>query len=313
MRSFPRKCLGGAGPAALVALVLAACSSESTTPSTGAETMSDMQADVVISDVDETADFSTVSGSGAANLMAGPTVNPGLTLAVAAAFGQQCTPAPTKSPTDPANSDADPVPDSVRFTFDPPCILSRPLQTITRSGIVDLLDPTPTVTDFSREVKFTDFTKTWDRIVSGKTTSEKRNGTRVITGDANALQHSVTGFRTDYTFNNGSTASHVRTWSSAFTADVPGSIQNDAPLPDGTWNVTGTSTWSRGSKSWTFNVTTNPVLHYNASCDTAPRFDAGVMHVVVTDNQTNQSYTITITFVPGQGGVGCGDPQRATS
>jgi hypothetical protein len=302
------------GSVALATLAFGACSSDHSTPTAG-PALSDLQSEVIISDVDQLPDFATFSGGNPAafSIAAGAGAAPSSWAGAMAAFGQACTPAPTRSPANPSNSDTDPVPDSVRFTFDPPCILSRPLETITRTGIVDIMDQTPAVTDWSHTVRWTDFTKTWERVVSGRTTSEKRNGTRVVTADPNGLQHSVTGFRTDYTFADGSTASHERTWSSAFAPDVAGSIQIDAPLPDGLWNVTGTSTWTRGNKSWTFSITTNPQLHYNASCTDAPRFDAGIMHVVVTDNQTNQSFTITITFKPDAAGTGCGEPDRVRS
>src|SRR5207245_1177554 len=81
---------------------------------------------------------------------------------------------------------------------------------------------------------------------------------------------------------DGSTATHLKTWSSTFTADVPGSIQFGSPLPSGTWNIAGASTWTRGDRTYSLSVTTNPPLHYNADCSVAPKFDAGTISAVVT-------------------------------
>src|SRR5207244_13309614 len=111
-----------------------------------------------------------------------------------------------------------------------------------------------------------------------------RTGLRLTCWAATPLQHSETNFRTDYVYRDGSTASHVKTWSSSFTADVPGSIQRDAPLPSGTWSINGTSSWTRGTRSYALTVTTNAPLHHSASCDKVPRFDAGTPEAAVTRN-----------------------------
>jgi hypothetical protein len=108
------------------------------------------------------------------------------------------------------------------------------------------------------------------------------------------LRTSETNFRTDYVYGNGATAEHVRTWAVLFTADVAGSIQPNALLPSGSWTVTGTSSWTRSHSSYSLTVTTNPPLHYNASCTTAPRFDAGTITAVVT--QGTHTMTVSIQF-----------------
>ena len=56
----------------------------------------------------------------------------------------------------------------------------------------------------------------------------------------------------------------------------------------------GTSSWTRGQRSYSLTVTTNPPLHYNASCTAAPRFDAGKLTAVVVRN--SQTVTVTIEF-----------------
>jgi hypothetical protein len=131
--------------------------------------------------------------------------------------------------------------------------------------------------------------------ISGLWTSVALNGVRLATRDASVLQHSVTDFTTDYVFRNGGTASHERTWTSTFTADVAGSIAPDTPLPSGTWNVAGTSIWTRGARSHQVAVTTSPALHYDASCTVVPRLDAGTLTAVVTRNGAVSTVTIEFT------------------
>jgi len=131
-------------------------------------------------------------------------------------------------------------------------------------------------------------------LVSGAKSSVTDNGERMASHDGTTLRSSETNFRTDYVFANRGTAEHVRTWESIFTADVAGSIVPNALLPSGTWSVNGTSSWTRGQRSYSLTVTTNPPLHYNASCTAAPRFDAGKITAVVVRN--SQTMTVTIEF-----------------
>ena len=151
-----------------------------------------------------------------------------------------------------------------------------------------------TTADHSRRVRFTDFTRTVTKLLYSKTTSIELNGVRTFTGTADALEHSETNFRTDYTYADGSTATHLKTWSSTFTADVPGSIQFGSPLPSGSWNIAGTSTWTRGDRTYSLSVTTNPPLHYKADCTVAPKFNAGTISAVVT--RSSGMTTITVQF-----------------
>jgi len=207
------------------------------------------------------------------------------------ATATQCIPTETPSPV--VNSDNDGVPDSVRFDYSG-CVISRPLSIDSLSGTIDLIDPTRLVTDHAVERVFTDFRRVTVRLVSGAKSSVTDNGERMASHDGTTLQSSETNFRTDYVYANGSTAEHARTWESIFTADVAGSIMRDALLPSGTWSVNGTSSWTRGQRSYSLTVTTNPALHYNASCTEVPRFDAGKITAVVVRN--SQTVTVTIEF-----------------
>src|SRR5207247_10970129 len=141
---------------------------------------------------------------------------------------------------------------------------------------------------------FTDFKRLTVNLVSRGKSSVTNSAERMASHDGTTLRSSETNFRTDYLFANGGTAEHVRTWESIFTADFAGWIMRDALLPSGTWSVNGTSSWTRGQRSYSLTVTTNPALHYNASCPAAPRFDAGKLTAVVVRN--SQTVTVTIEF-----------------
>lgn len=243
---------------------------------------------VVSSDADALADGDTPNGVPGLALAPGIGDRPAI---------QACR--PTRSPNPPVDSDNDRVPDEVLYTYN--CIISRPLETLTTTGTIEVLDPTPVTADLSARHVFTDFFRSRTRIVSGKTWSVKRNGTRERTGDASTLDFNEHGFRSDFVFENGATGSHIKTWASHFAADVPGSIQYDS-LPSGTRTITGSSEWTRGSNTWSFTASTPTALHYNADCDTAPRFDAGVLALVVTDRHGNVA-NVTVTYGPACGQV----------
>jgi len=160
-------------------------------------------------------------------------------------------------------------------------------------GIIDIVDPTPAVTDRSVKTVFTDLT--WVHVRDGKVRSLVVNGTRETLRDASVIAQIEKDFKSTYTFPDGSTSSHDRNWNSTFTADVPGSIQPDAPLPSGTLSIDGTSTWTRGTNSYSLTVLTDPVLHHNASCTVRPKFDSGTLQTTVTRNGNTSHVTIQFT------------------
>ncbi len=273
--------------AAAVTLVLAACNSSEAPTSMLTQSDAQSMGQALTAEVSALNEGTTYSSSSSMPVSAASTLS--LDLAPASTTAG-CTPA--KSPASPTNSDGDPVPDSVRYDF-AGCVISRPTETITLSGLIDILDPTPTATDHAVKSVYTDFSRSYTELISGKTVTIVENGSRTVSGSTSVLQRAETGFRTDYTLADGSTATHLKTWSSTFTADVPGTIRPDS-LPSGTWDVTGTSTWTKGTSSYSLAVTTNPQLHYNATCSVAPKFDAGTLTAVVTRNA--QTTTVTIQY-----------------
>ena len=274
---------------AVLALAATACKNDNTAPATPllSKAEADTLASTVVGDVIDELTTATMDGSSGGGLASSVS----LSAPLASATATQCIPA--KSPTPVVDSDNDGVPDSVRFDY-AGCVISLPLQVDSISGTIDLIDPTSSVKDHSVKRVFTDFKRVTALLLSGTTSSVTRNGTRESSRDTTTLRSTETNFRTDFVGPKGGTSEHVRTWESVFTADVAGSIQPNTLLPSGLWAVNGTSSWTRPKGTYSLTVTTNPSLHYNASCTAAPRFDAGKITAVVMKN--SQTMTVTIEF-----------------
>jgi len=193
----------------------------------------------------------------------------------------------------PADADSDRVPDSVRITFDN-CAIGLNNQDTVR-GTIDIVDPTPTVRDQSIKQVFTDFERIFvDR--HGHRATFAVNGTREIIRDSSEISQTSTDFRTVYTFANGDSVVDLRNWAIVFTADVPGSIHRDAPLPSGTLTINGSSTVTfNDSTVFSLAVTTPTTLHRDATCGQRPQFDAGKVVAVVTRHGATATITIEFT------------------
>jgi len=275
--------------AATALAVVAACHTDTTapTPQNPALTAAQAQAlgEAMTADAQSELEGLTLSGGGSGL--------PGMATAAAGAFGADpATCSPTISPQPVANSDGDRVPDSVQISF-PGCAFAEGDEADTIRGMIDVVDPTPTVTDRDLRTRFTDFTRI--EVENGRKRSIVLNGTREALRDATVISQSETHFQTLYTFPDGHTASSDRNWNVTFTADVPGSIQDDQPLPSGTLSIAGTATWTRDANTFSVTASTDPVLHYNASCAVRPKFDSGTLHLTVTRNGATSTVTIQFT------------------
>jgi hypothetical protein len=291
MRTVEHSLVALASAAVVHVLAINACSTDhGTAPATPivSQAQADSLAKTVVSDVVSEMGTATMDGTAAAPAAAAPLF---ATAPMGTSTAAQCIPG--KSPAAPLDSDHDGVPDSVRFDY-AGCVISYPLAIDSLSGTIDLMDPTPLTADHAVERVFTNFRRASVTLVSSTTRAVTDNGVRTASHDMTTLRTSETNFRTDYVYGNGATAEHVRTWTTVFAAEVAGSIQPNAVLPSGTWTVTGTSAWTRGHSSYSLTVTTNPLLHYNASCTTAPRFDAGMIAAIVT--QGTHTMTVSIQF-----------------
>lgn len=276
-----------AGATGAVLVLVAACSTDNMAPKNQVPALSRAQADslgqVMVAEVQNELDGVTISGATFGPAFAAP-------LGPMADGGLSCI--PTFSPMPIANSDSDRVPDSVRISF-PNCAFADGSEADTISGSIDIIDPTPTVTDRARKMVFTDFRRV--EVEDQRTRSSLVNGARESLRDANEISQSETNFSTVFVFGDGDSATSNRNWNATFTADVPGSIQSDMGLPSGTLNIAGTATFTRDTNSFALTVSTNPVLHYNAACTVRPKFDAGTFQASVTKNGATSNVTIAFT------------------
>jgi hypothetical protein len=265
---------------------LAACRTEQVvSPHTSilTQAQADSLGDVVSADVQSELDAATASS--------GLGFIPGAPVGPLTANPLFCV--PQISPTPPADADSDRVPDSVRISFDN-CAIGFNNQDTVR-GTIDIVDPTPAVRDRSIKQVFTDFARIFvDR--HGHRASFAVNGTRQIIRDSSEISQTSTDFRTVYTFANGDSVVDLRNWAIVFTADVPGSIHRDAPLPSGTLTINGSSTVTfDDSTVFSLAVTTPTTLHRDATCDQRPQFDAGKVVAVVTRHGATATITIEFT------------------
>jgi hypothetical protein len=280
--------------AVAAALFVVGCSTTSS-PSSGAlsQAQADTIADVMTSDADALSDGASYDASVAPPVAFFESGLP-RDVIVPIFTGFFCK--PTKSPATPTNSDGDAVPDSVRFDFTG-CSFTGSHVSLTVSGMIDFVDPTPTTTDIGIKTRYLAFARSVT--VNDKTRSVKQNGVRLVIRSADKLQGADSSLETDYTFPDGSTASHLINWSSLFTPDASGVVTSTAwhawGLPSGTWNINGSSTFTRGDKSYALMVATSPPLHFNATCTMAPRFDSGQLKVVVTKGGTTTTVTVVFT------------------
>jgi len=254
-------------------LVSLACGDDSSSPST-TESLNAAQASAlgegIAVDVVEMIDASDFDPTSGMSLLRAASINgppSGCNVAV--------------TPSAPVNSDADAVPDSVRFDYTT-CTFTRGAMTHTLSGTIDVLDPTPTTTDLAVRMVFTSFMRSLFNSVTDKTVSALMDGERLIVLTSDSLTHTVTDFQTDYTFATGVTATHLKNWAGKFYADVPGAIVLGSPLPAGLLTLNGTSDWVRDGKTWNVVTTTNIPLHFDPACTALPPFDAGKLTHTVT-------------------------------
>jgi hypothetical protein len=198
------------------------------------------------------------------------------------------------SPFPPVNSDADAVPDSVRFDFSA-CDFQRGPMHVSMDGTIDLVDPFPTTTGYHWRSRFTDFAHTDSNTVTHRWLSVRHNGEREVGASPDTLGHLITGFVTEITNSAGRHATHTKDWVAHFTADTPGTIAHGQPLPAGTWTLDGSSTWTKLEGTWSVATQTTVPLHFDPSCTLRPRIDRGQLALVVTRNAVVTNVLITFT------------------
>jgi hypothetical protein len=196
-----------------------------------------------------------------------------------AAFGGGC--ATVNNTTD---TDADGAPDDATFTFALPACSFTGFRggTLEITGTIHITDPTPSGADFNYLATLTDFQFKLTSPLAVRTFTATRNGTRALSGNAAgvSLSNTITLVRSAPN-RADATVSHDLLLS--FTPAAGEVLALGQPLPNGTFTKSGTFTWSRGTITRTFTVTTVAPLVWDASCTTDRKIVAGEIHVTLAD------------------------------
>ena len=200
------------------------------------------------------------------------------------------------------DSDGDFAPDAATYTFALPACSFTGFRggTVDITGTITLTDPTPNAFDLAVTATLTNLTFQFTSPNAGRSFTAVRNGTRTLTGNAQgaSLSNTVTVVRSA-PGRIDATVSHNLLLS--FTPDAGQTLAFGQPLPSGTFTRSGTFTWTRGSASRTFTVTTVTPLVWDASCTTDRKIASGETHATLSDG----SYIKTVW-------TACGvDPTRS--
>jgi hypothetical protein len=218
------------------------------------------------------------------------------------ALGAQAPTAPNCATVDDqTDTDGDFQPDDATWTFALPACSFTGFRggSLEVTGTITLTDPTPAAADLALTARLTDFAFRYTSPNATRSYAAVRNGTRVLTGNAQgaSLSNQVSVVRS-WPNQADATVSHNLLLS--FTPDAGQSLTFGAPLPSGTFTRSGTFSWSRGSASYTFTVTTVAPLVWDASCTTDRKIASGETRATLGDG----SYVRTVWS-------GCGqDPTR---
>lgn len=257
--------------AALTTCAALGCNSEITT---GADL-----ADGLTSDVGAT--FRDEVEAGLSALTLGSALDPiGTTQAAGSATSSMA--ASCVSPSGPADTDGDGVPDHATYLFTaPPCRFTG-----WRGGTLDIVgqlriqDPTPTSAGFGYEATVTGLRSRFTSADSKVIYDVTRNGTRSLSGSTAGLLL-TTDIQIIRTFAGHPDAAIDKQWVVNYTPAAP--LQINQPLPSGSLDIAGTADWTRGDEHFALVVTTPTPLQYDSGCtDTVQRIKAGELHAAGT-------------------------------
>jgi hypothetical protein len=182
---------------------------------------------------------------------------------------------PCVTPSSPADSDGDGVPDDATYLFTaPPCRFTG-----WRGGTLDLVgtlrirDPAPSGAGFGYEATLANLRKLFVSSDNKQFQDVRRNGTRTLSGSVTGLLLTA-NLQVLRGFQGHSDAAIDKQWALNFTPATP--LQINTPLPSGSMDIAGTIDWVRGNEHFALTITTPTPLQYDASCtETVQRIRAG--------------------------------------
>ncbi len=174
------------------------------------------------------------------------------------------------------SADGDPVPDSVVFTFTvPPCSYDDVRDgRVEVSGVLEIVDPAPTVAGFGYVATFDDLAFRYVSPELAGNYTVLRNGTRSLDGGPSGLSQTA-DFQILRTLADFA-AAVSQDWTATFTPAAGATLAVGQLPPDGTIDIQGTLDWSRPNEAFSMVVSTPTPLQYDADCtDTPQRIRSG--------------------------------------
>jgi hypothetical protein len=200
---------------------------------------------------------------------------------------------PCVTPSSPADTDGDGVPNDASYTFTaPPCRYTGVRGfTLDVVGELRIADPRPDTAGFGASIFLTALRFSLSSDDTDNNYSVVRNGTITLTGTTAGLEL-ATNLQVQRSFTGLLDARVNQVLTVGF--DPESTLQINQPLPDGSVTVSGAVGWTRGTESFDLIITTATPLHYDASCEAiSQRFDDGELHVSGTFGETPGFVRIT--------------------
>jgi len=194
------------------------------------------------------------------------------------------------NPTKFADADFDGIPDDVTVSFDlPGCTVTGDGITTTLSGSFRLTDPGEAM---GFNITYTNITLRIDS-QDGGFLETRFNGTQGVSATPTlaGLNNNVTarflaGGPTGNALNGGQTidVTFSENWQAGFDVAAEQVFDPTQPLPDGELSVSGSSTLTSGTDSFSFALTTPVALVHDAQCEVEPTIESGIVRAAVAGN-----------------------------
>jgi hypothetical protein len=164
---------------------------------------------------------------------------------------------------DPTDADDDGVPDDAILTF---LVADCTTIGLERSGTIHIVDPSTTTLGYNATI--TDFTLLFATSGNPDSVLLVLDGTHNVTATTSVATLSENLVTTVSALNNGQSfnGSTTSVWQAVFTAASGQTIDMGLPLPDGSFNFSGTFDYDVNEDHFVLDVTTMVPLVYDASC-----------------------------------------------
>jgi len=208
-------------------------------------------------------------------------------------------PSPSQDPI--VDSDGDAVPNDVTFTFAlPACHFGDGGPgTVDLTGTLRVVDPSPQTAAHAFNATLTNLRLAFTGQAESGAVTQTGNLAVSASGSGLAQTHTMTWVAE---VSGQPTTTITSSWNATFAPAAGQSLVIGAPLPDGTFNPSGSMSWSHGNEQLTMAVEATTPLQYDAECaSSGSPFSAGQLRVLFSTTQVRGFVQLTY--------AGCADPQ----